>query len=110
MPRSVPGMNPVNKGTNGNNSNRTAKKEFFQQRSQPTSTPELNGPKPTEYTAVMNPNAEKEKKIKTVNKKIRQIKDLKERRAAGEVLELTQLKKIDTEFELLKELKELSLA
>eukprot|EP00124_Ichthyophonus_hoferi_P001370 Ihof_evm4s69 gene=Ihof_evmTU4s69 len=49
------------------------------------------------------------KKIRGINKKLRQINDLKEKRAAGKVLEATQLEKLQAEDELVKELAALEL-
>ncbi|KAF9438063.1 hypothetical protein BGZ76_009935 [Entomortierella beljakovae] len=50
---------------------------------------------------------ETEKKIRNVTKKLKQIHELKEKQAAGETLELTQLQKITAEATLLKELEAL---
>ncbi|KAI8851936.1 eukaryotic translation initiation factor eIF2A-domain-containing protein [Chytridium lagenaria] len=48
-----------------------------------------------------------EKRLKVTNKKLKSIHELKERRAKGEKLELTQLQKIDAEAAVLKEIEEL---
>ncbi|KAH8084085.1 eukaryotic translation initiation factor eIF2A-domain-containing protein [Filobasidium floriforme] len=48
-----------------------------------------------------------QKKIRNLNKKLKAIVDLKERKAKGEVLEATQLKKIEGETAILQELKTL---
>ena len=48
-----------------------------------------------------------EKKIRALTKKLRAIDDLKMRRAGGETLEATQLKKMDTEDVVRKELETL---
>ncbi|KAF9584129.1 hypothetical protein BGW38_007489, partial [Lunasporangiospora selenospora] len=50
-----------------------------------------------------------EKKIRNVTKKLKQIHELKEKQAAGEILELTQLQKIAAEASLLKELEALKI-
>ncbi|KAG0343364.1 hypothetical protein BG004_005362 [Podila humilis] len=50
-----------------------------------------------------------EKKIRNVTKKLKQIHELKEKQAAGEVLELTQIQKISAEATLLKELEALKI-
>ncbi|KAG0231791.1 hypothetical protein BGW42_008624 [Actinomortierella wolfii] len=50
---------------------------------------------------------ETEKKIRNVTKKLKQIQELKEKQAAGETLELTQIQKIQAEAQLLKELEAL---
>ncbi|KAF4470838.1 eukaryotic translation initiation factor 2a [Fusarium albosuccineum] len=54
--------------------------------------------------AGQNPNA---KKIRSLQKKVRAIEDLEMRRAGGEKLEDTQLKKINTKSSVLKELEQL---
>jgi uncharacterized protein with WD repeat len=48
--------------------------------------------------------SETEKKIKTIHKKLDDIKKLKEKQANGEKLEANQLSKIDKESELISEL------
>ncbi|KAJ3269424.1 hypothetical protein HDV01_001422 [Terramyces sp. JEL0728] len=48
-----------------------------------------------------------EKKVKNINKKLKQIEDLKVKRDSGVKMELTQLSKIETESLLQKELSEL---
>ena len=48
--------------------------------------------------------APQDKKIRSLLKKLRAIDDLKMRRAGGEKLEGTQIKKMDTEEEVRKEL------
>lgn len=58
-------------------------------------------PTPAGETAPLDPIA---KKIRNLNKKIKAIEDLKEKTKRGERLEATQLKKIDTEAEIRKEL------
>ncbi|KAF9428101.1 hypothetical protein BGZ94_003370 [Podila epigama] len=52
---------------------------------------------------------ETEKKIRNVTKKLKQIHELKEKQAAGETLELTQIQKITAEAALLKELEALKI-
>ncbi|KDN42712.1 hypothetical protein RSAG8_06669, partial [Rhizoctonia solani AG-8 WAC10335] len=49
----------------------------------------------------------KEKKIKALRKKLQAIEQLKARKAKGEKLEATQLQKIFTEGDLLKQLEKL---
>ncbi|KAG0356631.1 hypothetical protein BGZ54_000668, partial [Gamsiella multidivaricata] len=58
-------------------------------------------------SAVSSQMTETEKKIRNVTKKLKQIHELKEKQAAGETLELTQLQKITAEPALLKELEAL---
>lgn len=48
-----------------------------------------------------------DKKIRNLNKKLKAIQELKERKSKGEKLEQTQLQKIATEGELRKELADL---
>jgi len=52
---------------------------------------------------------EVDKKIKKVKKKLEQIEKLKEKKAAGEKMEVNQIEKLKSEAALLKELEELSL-
>ncbi|KAJ3118481.1 hypothetical protein HDU96_001300 [Phlyctochytrium bullatum] len=59
---------------------------------------------PTEASAKV---AEIEKRLKAVGKKLKSIKELKERKAKGEKLEATQLQKIESEAEVVKEMEEL---
>ncbi|CAG2102410.1 unnamed protein product [Medioppia subpectinata] len=62
-------------------------------------------------TSTPNPNplSESEKKMKNVEKKLKQINDLKELMASGKTLEKNQMEKITKEQELLDELRELSI-
>ncbi|KAF9135968.1 hypothetical protein BGW39_009942 [Mortierella sp. 14UC] len=62
---------------------------------------------PTTTTSATSQMTETEKKIRNVTKKLKQIHELKEKQAAGETLELTQLQKITAEAALLKELEAL---
>jgi translation initiation factor 2A len=48
-----------------------------------------------------------EKKIRTIQKKLKQIQELKVKRDAGETLELTQISKIESESTLQTELESL---
>ncbi|XP_070537815.1 eukaryotic translation initiation factor 2A-like [Ptychodera flava] len=59
------------------------------------------------YTGESDP--EKEKKIKGIRKKLKQIEKLKEQQASGKSLEKNQLEKLTTEDALLQELEELML-
>ncbi|KAF8260526.1 hypothetical protein EI94DRAFT_1811534, partial [Lactarius quietus] len=51
-----------------------------------------------------------QKKVRNLNKKLKAIEELKEKAARGERLEATQLKKIESEAEIRKELGALSLS
>ncbi|KAF9352926.1 hypothetical protein BGX26_009297 [Mortierella sp. AD094] len=62
---------------------------------------------PTTASSSNSQMTETEKKIRNVTKKLKQIHELKEKQAAGETLELTQLQKITAEAALLKELEAL---
>ncbi|KAF9994454.1 hypothetical protein BGZ79_000788 [Entomortierella chlamydospora] len=62
---------------------------------------------PTTANSSSSQMTETEKKIRNVTKKLKQIHELKEKQAAGETLELTQLQKITAEATLLKELEAL---
>ncbi|KAG0273869.1 hypothetical protein BGZ95_010330 [Linnemannia exigua] len=64
-------------------------------------------PPTTTTTSATSQMTETEKKIRNVTKKLKQIHELKEKQAAGETLELTQLQKITAEAALLKELEAL---
>ena len=48
-----------------------------------------------------------EKRLRNLTKKLKAIEQLKDRRDRGEVLEQTQLQKIDTEAEIRRELQSL---
>lgn len=61
-------------------------------------------PKPTQKGSG---DPEKDKKIKNINKKLKDIKLLKEKNERGEKLEQTQIIKMNSEAELIKELKAL---
>lgn len=58
---------------------------------------------------VLDPAGEKDKKIKTLKKKIAQVEDLKKRKAGGENLEKNQLDKLKSEDDLIEELEKLQL-
>lgn len=64
------------------------------------------GGEPSGADQSQNPNA---KKVRALQKKLRAIEDLEMRKAANEELEVTQLKKIATKNEVLKDLKALGL-
>ena len=51
-----------------------------------------------------------EKRIKALKKKLKQIEELKMKIAQGETVEVNQLKKLETESDILNELKELTLS
>ena len=69
--------------------------------SAPPSAPPASSPAPTASGAVVTPH---DKKIRALTKKLRAIDDLKMRAAGGEVLEGTQIKKMETEDAVRKEL------
>lgn len=52
---------------------------------------------------------EKEKKLRNLKKKLRQIEDLKEQQKSGKTLEKNQLDKVAAEASLIKEIQELEL-
>ena len=58
-------------------------------------------------SSTMNGNVQHDKKIRALLKKLRAIDDLRMRRAGGEKLEGTQIKKMDTEDDVRKELRSL---
>lgn len=83
-------------GSNSNNNNNKSKN--------------LNGGLlPATTTSSSGQMTETEKKIRNVTKKLKQIHELKEKQAAGETLELTQIQKITAEAALLKELEALKI-
>jgi translation initiation factor 2A len=51
---------------------------------------------------------EKEKRVKNLRKKIKQLDEIKTKKAAGQTLEPEQIKKLETEASLLAELRELA--
>ncbi|ORX36984.1 eIF2A-domain-containing protein, partial [Anaeromyces robustus] len=120
-----------NKGQNNNNNNNqnqnnnqsqnsnTAQNSNQQQRKQKKSKSSIdlqnkNGSKPSSPTGSpnqsqsgnsnKNPNHENQKKIKTLQRKLREIAEIKAKHAAGQKLEHTQIIKMEKESELAKEL------
>ncbi|KAK4690194.1 translation initiation factor 2A, partial [Lecanoromycetidae sp. Uapishka_2] len=100
---------------------RQGKKELLPHQRQPPTAPTTNGttskaqpstpaPKPAPpapEVSITSPNSgadPQDKKIRALLKKLRAIDDLKMRRAGGEKLEGTQIKKMDTEDEIRREL------
>ncbi|KAJ3032470.1 hypothetical protein HDV00_007518 [Rhizophlyctis rosea] len=72
--------------------------------SSPTPAPVANGAGPVGAGA-----ADTDKKIKNLTKKLKQIAEIKAKIAAGEKVELTQMKKVEGEAELRKELEALQI-
>ncbi|KAJ3089197.1 hypothetical protein HK102_006976 [Quaeritorhiza haematococci] len=121
VPGFIPGQpsddKPLSKAALKNKKKREAKKKKEEEATE-TASPTTNGsaPAPSSTTtpaaatkiSTLSP-AEREKRIKNLNKKLRQIAEIKGRIAAGEKLELTQLKKVEGEEEIRKELSELTL-
>ena len=68
----------------------------------PKPAPPVKKPAPTQGP-VAGGLMDNEKKIKSISKKLKQIEDLKVRKATGVPLELTQLSKIESEAGLKKE-------
>jgi translation initiation factor 2A len=66
-------------------------------------TPQKKPQTAVQQGAVSGGSVDTEKKIKTIQKKLKQIQELKQRRDNGDKLELTQITKIDSEAQLLKE-------
>jgi translation initiation factor 2A len=62
---------------------------------------EETGIPPTPGTELLDPIA---KKVRNLNKKLKAIEELKEKSKRGERLEATQVKKIESESEIRKEL------
>ncbi|KAJ3126807.1 hypothetical protein HK098_007101 [Nowakowskiella sp. JEL0407] len=72
-------------------------------------SPAANSPAPPPPAVITSNATEKEKKIKALNKKLKQIAEIKVRRDAGEKLELTQIQKMESESTVLQELEKLQL-
>lgn len=58
---------------------------------------------------IKTPESENQKKLKNINKKLKQIQEIKTKIQDGDKVELTQLKKLESEDGLIKELELLSL-
>ncbi|KAI8058527.1 hypothetical protein BDF22DRAFT_666368 [Syncephalis plumigaleata] len=126
--RTVPGAAP--KETEASTSTKNKKKKDGKKKAETTKTVSdtnggssssnkaANGKKPQDTTSAaaaaststpvaVQPKrvlSEAEKKVKAIQRKLKQIAELKERKMRGESLELTQLKKIETEASLQDEL------
>ncbi|KAJ3395275.1 hypothetical protein HDU84_000042 [Entophlyctis sp. JEL0112] len=90
-----------NKKAQGGDSTRSSTQSL-----NPSSAPAVPAFIPTEADSKA---LEIEKKVKAVQKKLKQIAELKKKQAGGDALEITQVQKIATEDSLLKELAELNL-
>eukprot|EP00164_Ancoracysta_twista_P005641 GFYU01007734.1.p1 GENE.GFYU01007734.1~~GFYU01007734.1.p1 ORF type:complete len:595 (-),score=188.43 GFYU01007734.1:275-2059(-) len=112
--RVIPGLVPGGPGTEDkpsksalkNKKKREAKLKKAEEESAATSTPAPAQPAAPKKAEDMTPE-EAEKKLKALNKKLRQIDSLKEKKAAGETLEETQVQKLASEGDLKKEAKAL---
>lgn len=105
----------VSVGANGKNSGK-------EQKSRPKSAPNPNSTESNEETSMTDVPAkeknkpqnsadpEKEKKIKNINKKLKDIKILKEKTERGEKLEQNQISKMNSEADLIKELNALKVS
>lgn len=71
---------------------------------------ESNPDTTTKRTQPSSADVEKDKQIKKINKKLRDVKLLKEKNERGEKLDHNQVAKINSEAELLKELKNLMIS
>lgn len=80
-----------------------------QETSEEASSPTLPTPPPSSVVTSTTLPPEKEKKLKNLKKKLRQIQDLKEQQRSGKTLEKNQLEKITSEASLIKEIQELEL-
>ncbi|KAJ3157379.1 hypothetical protein HK101_001453 [Irineochytrium annulatum] len=100
---SVPGAGPANEAGEGKRSKNAKKKGG---NAAPAAAAPLAPPVfvPTDDAAK---TAEVDKRLKALNKKLKSIKEIKEKRDAGLVLELTQLQKLETEAAVVKEIEEL---
>ncbi|KAL9964538.1 hypothetical protein ACROYT_G028193 [Oculina patagonica] len=72
-------------------------------------SPTLSSPPAAASVTSTTLPAEKEKKLRNLKKKLRQIEDLKEQQKSGKTLEKNQLDKISAEASLIKEIQELEL-
>ncbi|KAJ3300728.1 hypothetical protein HK104_006026 [Borealophlyctis nickersoniae] len=102
----IPGQGPDG-GENGKASQKNKKKREGGRKSAEPETPQPTPPSP--LNASNASTADVEKRIKNVTKKLKQIADIKQKIAAGEKLELTQLKKVEGEEALRKELESLQI-
>ncbi|KAI8814075.1 eukaryotic translation initiation factor eIF2A-domain-containing protein [Cladochytrium replicatum] len=99
----IPGMAPPSDG-GGKGGNKNKKKN--RKGGEEILPPPVAAPPP--LPNIPNPaHIEKEKKIKNINKKLKAIEEIKQKIASGEKLELTQVKKVETEAGLRKELQDL---
>lgn len=113
--RSRQGRSPHGRGElNGTVSGTPAARHLQQSHSQPPPSLQMDSTGPPPDLTVTSPGggqgAQKEgqeKKVRALLKKIRAIEELKMRQAAGEKLEDTQVKKIATEGQVRKELRDL---
>ncbi|CAH3105852.1 unnamed protein product [Porites lobata] len=80
-----------------------------QETSEEASSPTLPTPPPSSVVTSTTLPPEKEKKLKNLKKKLRQIQDLKEQQRSGKTLEKNQLEKVSSEASLIKEIQELEL-
>lgn len=73
-------------------------------------SPVLSSPPSTTTAASSSVPADRDKKLRNLRKKLRQIEDLKAQQKAGKTLEKNQLEKISGEAFLIKEIQELELS
>lgn len=122
--RAIPGMAPPGAGPAANKSKtqtqtptQTQSSAAPAKKSTPSAAPAPPAPKPTATPAVVPPPAptaaedtaeSREKKAKAVQKKLKQVSELKAKQASGLTLDADQLKKVAGEAALLEELAALS--
>ncbi|XP_029186195.2 eukaryotic translation initiation factor 2A-like [Acropora millepora] len=73
-------------------------------------TPALCSPPQTKEVTSSSQPTDKQKKLKNLRKKLRQIQDLKEQQASGKTLEKGQIDKISGEASLIQEIQQLELS
>jgi len=114
---SLPGVNsqgvykPGSRGGGGGNSNPPSKAALKNQKKRETRAKnvEENNAEPTMNELKSTIVDEREKKVRSLKKKLNQIEKLKEQVAQGKALEKNQMDKIATENDLIAEIKKLEL-
>ena len=92
-----------------NNNNASAAKAAPKPAPAPAAAKPSAAPAPAAPPAApVDPAAEKEKRLKNVRKKLKQVEEIKAKQASGQPLEPEQVQKLATETALLAELRELS--
>lgn len=91
-----------------NKKKREAKAKRLEQEKSNPSIQEATSPSNEQAASTNDPD--KDKKIRALNKKLRQVTDLKEKQKSGVVLEKNQLDKLSSEADIIKELEALKVS